>query len=80
MFRSAVGIGLTWAVTWGFVGGVTGVVRVLLGERFIFSGFLQSLLDLAWMSSVSFGMIGFFAGGAFSVVLGLSEGRPASIP
>ena len=64
--RGAVGMGLTWAIAWSGVGAILGLVSgVIFGGGFIdvFPGFFIG------------GMAGFIGGGAFSVVLGIAEGR-----
>ena len=59
--RGALGIGLTWAVAWGFVGALLGLS--LVGPSAIGA------------VSLSFALYGFICGGGFSVLLGLTEGR-----
>ncbi len=59
--RGAVGIGLTWAVAWGFVGALLGLS--LVGPSAIGG------------VSLSFALYGFICGSGFSVLLGLTEGR-----
>ena len=59
--RGAVGVGLTWAVGWGFVGALMGL-------------WLQRPGGVV-ASSVGIALAGFLSGGAFSVVLGLAGRR-----
>ena len=59
--RGAVGMGLTWAVAWGFVGALLGLS--LVGPVAIVG------------VSLLFALYGLICGGGFSVVLGLTEGR-----
>ncbi len=59
--RGAVGIGLTWAVAWGFVGALLGLS--LVGPVAIVG------------VSLLFALYGLICGGAFSVVLGLAGRR-----
>ncbi len=59
--RGALGIGLTWAVAWGFVGALLGLS--LVGPSAIGA------------ASLTFALYGFMGGGAFSVVLGLAGRR-----
>jgi hypothetical protein len=59
--RGAIGMGLTWALAW-FVAGVVLLFIVGFGAA-----------DVPF--PLGFGMFGFFAGAAFSGVLGLVEGR-----
>ena len=63
--RGAVGIGLTWAVGWGLVGALLGLVRLPDGGHLIgvIGGFL-------W-----FALYGFLCGGAFSVALSVAGRR-----
>ena len=68
--RGAVGMGLTWAVAWFGVGLVFGVVGFQAGA----SAFGSGLGWLAYNSLVS-AIGGFIGGAAFSVVLGVTEGR-----
>ncbi len=63
--RGAVGMGLTWAAGWSGVFVILALVRVF--------GTL-GLLDYVGLA-VLFGMVGFVGGAAFSVVLGITEGR-----
>jgi len=62
--RGAVGMGLTWATGWGFVGGLLGVLLVAVGGGPVIA--LDFLLNSA--------LAGFILGGSFSVVLAM-EGR-----
>ena len=59
--RGAIGMGLTWALAW-FGAGM--VLLLIVGP---------DAADVPF--PLGFGMLGFFAGGAFSAVLGLAEGR-----
>ena len=67
--RGALGVGLTWAVAWGFVGPL--LVGLLIGVLMGGNPFAVNLLGTA----LSFAWLGFIGGVAFSVVLGLAEGR-----
>ncbi len=58
--RGAIGMGITWAAVWGAAGAV---LRWVLGLNF----------DVPF--GLVFGVLGFFAGVVFSVVLALTEGR-----
>ena len=60
--RGAVGLGLTWAAAWSGVGAILGLVV---------GGGAASLVATAGALAV----IGFISGAAFSVVLGVAEGR-----
>ena len=63
--RGALGMGLTWAAGWSGVFVILGLVGG--------SGTL-GLLDYVGLT-VLFGIVGFVGGAAFSVVLGITEGR-----
>ena len=68
--NGAVGMGLTWAAAWGGVGAILG----LLG--FFWPPSMGPPLILGPVGGlVSFGVAGFIAGGTFSTVLGITEGR-----
>ena len=60
--RGAVGLGLTWAAAWSGVGAVLGLVV---------GGGAATLVA----TSGALAVIGFISGAAFSVVLGVAEGR-----
>ena len=62
--RGAVGVGLTWAVGWGVVGGLLGLFFLALGSG--------PAIALALFTDSA--LTGFLLGGCFSVVLAL-EGR-----
>ena len=64
--RGAVGMGLTWAAVWGGVGALIEVVTMVLGISSAIA-----VLELA----AAFAIMGFIGGAAFSVVLGIAEGR-----
>ena len=64
--RGALGMGLTWAAGWS---GVV-VILALVGEVSGTFGVLNFVYSV-----VLFGMVGFVGGAAFSVVLGITEGR-----
>lgn len=65
--RGAVGMGLTWALGWGFVGGLIELVWNL------WPGFpLGPLVDM-WPQALA--IPGFLCGVGFSVVLRVAEGR-----
>ena len=65
--RGAVGMGLTWAAAWSVAGPVIMIVgAVVTGDRLV-----SSLVDLFF----TFGMMGLVGGAAFSLVLGITEGR-----
>ncbi len=67
--RAAVGIGLTWAIGWGFVGALLLLFGVVTGG--IQVGRLVELI----LPLLQFSMVGFVGGGAFSVILGLAGRR-----
>ena len=67
--RAAVGIGLTWAVGWGFVGALLLLFGVVTGGIPV-GRLVELILPLFRLS-----MVGFVGGGAFSVILGLAGGR-----
>ena len=67
--RGALGMGLTWAAGWSGVF----VILALVGEVSGTFGVLNYV-----NSVVLFGMVGFVGGAAFSVVLGITEGRRRS--
>ena len=62
--RGAFGMGLTWAAVW------FGVAVIL---ALVFPS-IRGVLDYVEFASL-FGMVGFTGGAAFSVVLGITEGR-----
>ena len=64
--RGAVGMGLAWAAVWGGVGALIEVVTMVLGISSAIA-----VLELA----AAFAIMGFIGGAAFSVVLGIAEGR-----
>ena len=64
--RGAVGMGLTWAAAWSPVGVIVGLVGVF--------GTLDRVLDYVAFAGL-FAIMGFIGGAAFSVVLGIAEGR-----
>ncbi len=64
--RGAVGMGLTWAIAWFGGGALIGVVAMVLG----ISPAIAVLENAA-----AFEIMGFIGGAAFSVVLGIAEGR-----
>ena len=63
--RGAVGMGLTWAAGWFGVGVIIGLVMVVIGGGPV--GLVTNSVGLAFA--------GFGGGAAFSVVLGIAEGR-----
>ena len=63
--RGAVGMGLTWAAAWFGVWATVGLVSLVIN-----GGGLGALAD-----TVMFPVAGFVAGAAFSVILGIAEGR-----
>ncbi len=63
--RGALGMGLTWAAVGGGVGAIIGVVTMVLG--------ISSAI--AVQNAAAFAIMGFIGGAAFSVVLGIAEGR-----
>ena len=63
--RGAIGMGLTWALTW-FGAGMVMMMALLLATG-------STGADVPY--PLGFGMLGFFAGVTFSGVLGLIEGR-----
>ncbi len=64
--RGAFGMGLAWAAVWAVVGALTGLVGGVLGISSAIA-----VLELA----AAFEIMGFIGGAAFSVVLGIAEGR-----
>jgi hypothetical protein len=66
--RGAVGLGLTWAVSWSAIGAL---VAVLPGTVRGFPLAPEWIVGFA----VQFAVLGFVGGAAFSVVLGVIEGR-----
>ena len=64
--RGAIGMGLTWAAAWFGVGALIEVVTMVLGISSV-----MAVLELA----AAFAIVGFLGGAAFSVVLGIAEGR-----
>lgn len=67
--RGAVGMGLTWAVSWSAIGAL---VAVLPGT--MRAGYFPTV-PLIVGFAVQFAALGFVGGAAFSVVLGVTEGR-----
>ncbi len=65
--RGAVGMGLTWAVGWGLVGGLIELILNLVPGPD-----LGHIVDM-WPQTL--GMIGFVGGVTFSVVLRIAAGR-----
>ncbi len=68
--RGALGTALTWAVGWGVVGAITGVLEVVLGGDPV-----AAIPVVAGWVGASFGLAGFIGGAIFSTVLGVVEGR-----
>ena len=66
--RGAVGMGLTWAIGWGFVGGLLGVLWLAVVET------PATTLAFALALFQAGALVGFILGGTFSVVLAM-EGR-----
>ena len=64
--RGALGMGLAWAVVWAGVGALIEVVTMVLG--------ISSAMDVLERAA-AFAIMGFIGGAAFSVVLGIAEGR-----
>lgn len=64
--RGAVGMGLTWAVSWSAIGAVVAVGTIPAGSR---------SLELIALFAAQFAALGFVGGAAFSVVLAVTEGR-----
>ena len=64
--RGTVGIALTWAAGWSLIGAIVGFVNL--------SGLGGGLLVTA-VSALFYAASGFLCGAAFSVVLGITEGR-----
>ena len=62
--RGAVGLGLSWAVTWA---GIFGIASMIGGE----GGGLENLLA----NLATFGALGFIGGTVFAGVLGIAERR-----
>ena len=75
--RGALGMGLTWAAAWAFVGTglmvVWGLVGMLTGGLGGPTGW-NLLLDLVFFAGF-FALGGFVVGAGFSVALGIAEGR-----
>jgi len=73
--RGTVGMGLTWAAGWSLIGAIVGFANL--------SGLGGGLLVPAF-TSLLYAASGFLSGAAFSVVLGITEGRrrfdQASLP
>ena len=67
--RGAVGMGLTWAISWSAVGAL---VAVLPGT--MRAGYFP-IVPLIVGFATQFAALGFVGGAAFSVVLGVTEGR-----
>lgn len=67
--RGAVGMGLTWAVLWSAIGALVAVLPWTMPAGFP--------IRLEWIVgfAAQFAVLGFFGGAAFSVVLGVVEGR-----
>ena len=70
--RGVIGMGLTWAVAWSFVGAVQGVADFFLvfGQP---PGIPLGLIVATYARM--FAGLGFFGGAIFSTVLGITEGR-----
>ncbi len=68
--RGALGMGLTWAAVWAGVGALIPLVSGL----FSVGGFAVVLFG-EFVMVATYGMLGFVGGAAFSVVLGITEGR-----
>ena len=67
--RGAVGLGLTWAVSWSAIGAL---VAVLPGTT---PPGIPIVLEWVVGFAAQFAALGFVGGAAFSVVLGVTEGR-----
>ena len=67
--RGAVGMGLTWAVLWSAIGALVAVLPGTMPAGFP--------IVLEWIVgfAAQFAALGFVGGAAFSVVLGVTEGR-----
>ena len=65
--RGAFGTGLTWAAGWFGVGAIVGVVGLTMG--------VPGGLGLVVGGSLAYAGLGFLGGAAFSVILGITEGR-----
>ncbi len=65
--RGALGMGLTWAAAWSGLGAMLGLAWGAISGSGLALGFVSGVL--------AFAVIGFIGGSAFSVVLGLAEGR-----
>ena len=67
--RGVVGMGLTWAAAWSLIGAVLAVLPGAMPVGF------PSLLELILGFVAQYAAMGFVGGAAFSVVLGMTEGR-----
>ncbi len=65
--RGAVGMGLTWAAGWFGVGAIIGFLGMAMG--------VPGGLGLVVGGSLFYAGAGFLGGAAFSVILGITEGR-----
>ena len=71
--RGTLGVALAWAAAWFGVGAIFGLVA---GISSVITGVGAGLIfGSALFFPVLFGMCGFLGGAAFSVVLGITEGR-----
>ncbi len=61
--RGAVGVGLTWALGWGLVGALLGLVQ------------LPGWVGFGHASFLGFALVGLLSGGAFSVALEIAGFR-----
>jgi hypothetical protein len=74
--RGGIGIGLTWAAGWMPIGALTALgVWVILNPIVTFGEEAAGLGRFMGVSALVFGALGFVAGGIFSAVLHMTEGR-----
>ncbi len=66
--RGAVGMGLTWAVSWSAIGALVAVLPGTMPAGF-------PILEFVVGFAAQFAALGFVGGATFSVVLGVTEGR-----
>ena len=66
--RGAVGMGLTWAVSWSAIGALVAVLPGTMPAGF-------PILEFVVGFAAQYAALGFVGGATFSVVLGVTEGR-----
>ena len=72
--RGVFGTALTWAAAWSGVGAIVRLVGGSFGVVDASFGVVDVFVDYVVTAGV-FAILGFVGGGAFSVVLGIAEGR-----